>query len=105
MTKDSAAPTTATHPPPFPKACATESWTWASQLGSPVTAPLIAADTLPSARLAGSNQRIPMPPHTIAHTALPPPTPSGPSAAAGPATPRLAGTAPARGHTRRPTAA
>ena len=101
ITKDRTAQATATEPPPFPKAWATDSCTWASQLGSPVTAPLIAPEMLPPARLAGSSHRIPMPLHTTAQMALPPRSPSGPSAAAGPAP---AGRS-ARGHTRRPMAA
>ncbi len=101
MTKDRTPHTTATEPPPLPKACATDSCPWASQPGSPDTAPPMAAEMDPPARLAGSSHRIPMPLHTTAQMAWPPRCPSGPSAAAGPDT---AGPA-VRGHTSRPMAA
>ena len=104
MTKDSAAPTTATDPPPFPKACATESWTWASQLGSPVTAPLIAARHAAVGPVGGEQ---PENPH-----AAPQIGPDG-SSAAHAQRPFSGGRArhpgsrdrPGRGHTRRPMAA
>ncbi len=98
ITKDRTAQATATEPPPFPKAWATDSCTCASQPGSPATAPLMAPEMLPPARFAGSSHRAPMPHHTAAHMALPPRFPSGPSEAAAP----VASADPARGQTRMP---
>ncbi len=104
MTKDKTAQATATEPPPLPRACATDSCTWASQPGSPLTAPPIAPEMLWPARLAGSSQRTPMPLQTIAHTAWPPRAPSGPSTVAGPANTGPSAVRAVRGHTRSPMA-
>ncbi len=105
MTKDATAQATATEPPPPPTAWATESWTWASQPGSPVAAALMVLAMVPPARLAGNSQRNPMPHQTMAQTALPPDAPSGPSVVAGPDAVCTAVGGSVRGHTRRPMAA
>jgi hypothetical protein len=99
-TNERTAQATASDPPTPPRLWATDSCRCDSQPGSSVTAPLMAPETDPAARLAGSSHRIPLPTHTRAQMTLPPHSPSGPSEAADP---DAAGRA-ARGHTSRPMA-
>ena len=56
---------------------------WASQPGSPAAATLERAGERPLLLLAGNNHRRPKPHQTRAQRAMPPASPSGPSAAAG----------------------